>query len=829
MEDNVELVALAEVPLLGRLVNYPPLSSTHPKLKSYPLSELSSAENRRVQEALVVHDLLNVLVGLEGAYIRYNNSYDPYKDVTPEFKIAKVMDPSLKSFSKRIAKLGKHYVALNKAAERWSNLAYGVVLQRLGFEIKNYLRNTYLSFVVETLERNFKTNPNFSIREMEQMVNDFDIAKNLELLFTLYERIAREDKLRQNMDKMQEDFKNFMDDLKSQGELQNGIILATDTSILPIAKGGIALGIMQDLIHENLGDRSNVSFLKNLLNKIAEDYFETFKNWMTQGELNDPYDEFMIVDTMKHVNGISSLLKYGDRVWDTQYVIRKDGLLKQFFSQEDNNDLLFKLLITGKILNVLRTCLGLNKLPISETYHDSLIISNFTDLMEGNNLELIINMWYKRANELCLKMFLDGYDLHNFLKGLQKYYFGYNYSNGMKKFLSQNLLELTRRYRPNGTDKIKLQKKFELDKKYNDNNDLILELMTLQLDDQSFEETILPYVNQNSYEMGDDQQLSELKSTTGVETDDLLHANNFQNLKDILLREVRTSESHIQSDTILGSGANESAKQPKSNIHHLCFEIMVPYPLNIIVTRTCIVQYQIISRYLYILQYYSRMLDDTWLETHKNSIWKYPGYSQIVRQQIVKRCRILNNKMSQFTKLILEYFTQDVIEREMKNTSANIESIYGWQTGLQESLTNIMTNCCLSQLIEIQLQIFEIIHKFCKFITSMRRALCQLDVKLYQTFVYSGGSTSSSSTNSTASTKMKPFSEEQSSRMTSDLIKYINVVAQGFELHTIAFKEGLSHYHHNNPTSSTGGTTAGTANLIANENQSTRLLSSLNF
>lgn len=829
VEDHVRLVTgRMDQPLLERIVNYLGPASTHGKLKSYPLSELSSPEHRRVQEALVVHDLLNVLVGLEGVYIRYNNRYDTYSEIIPEFKIAKMMDPSLKSLSKRIAKLGKYYVTLSKAAEKWSQLKCGVVLQRLGYEIKSFLRYNYLQFVVDKLERSFKSNVNFSIREMEQMLNDFEIGKHMELLFTLYERIAEEDRSRHNMDKTEEDFKNFMEDLKSQGRAQNGTILATDTSIMPMAKGGIVLGIVQDLIHENLGDRTNVLFLKDLLNKIAEDYFLILKNWLSRGELNDPFDEFMIVDTMKHVNGVTSLLKYGDRVWDTQYVVRKDGLLKQFINQRDNNDLLFKLLITGKLLNVLRTSLDLHKLPVDMTTNNINLFSSFTELLEGNSLELFINRWYQRANEICSKMFLQGYQLKRFLQSLQKHFFGKKNGRGISDFFSQNMTELTRRYKPNGSDKIKLQKSFEQNRNFGVADDLIEQLMVLQLDDQSFEESVLPYVNQNSEEMDVDNGLvnGKLVANNEVEIADLLNASNFQNLKDILLREIRQSErSRTQHDNIAHEDINDVIKQRKSNIHHLCFEIMIPYPLNIIVTRTCIVQYQSISRYLYLVQYYSKLLEDTWMEINKHQIWKYQGYSPIVRQQIIKRCRIVHSKMNQFIKLVLEYFVQDVVEKEMKTNTTSTQNIFDWQTGLQESLTNIMTNCCLSQLLQIQLQIFEIIHKFCKFLTSMRRELCQLDIHLYHSFVGSGATTSADTNNYG---KKRAFNEHEATKLIPDLIKYINLVSQGFEQHTIAFKEGLMHYHYSNHAPANAMSGQGSVMLI-DETQSTRLLSSLNL
>lgn len=795
VEDYVELSNEARNgPLLGRLVNYQPLFSTHPKLRSYPLGELSSPDQKRTQEALVVRDLLNVLVGLEGVYIRYNNHYDPHSHEVPEFKIAKTMDPSLKSFSKRIARLGKYYIVLTKMAEQWSEPSCGNILHRLGFEVKRFLRQNYLRFIADRLERDYKESVTFSISELEQIITDVEITKQLELLYTVSERIEREDKTRRKMDLMKEDFNNFINDLKSQGLSSNAFILATDTRVLPIAKGGVVLRIIQDLVHENLGDRSNVSFLKNILNNVAGNYCEMLFKWLTQGELNDPYDEFMVIDTMKNSSDITPHMKYGDRLWDTQFVIRKDGLLKQYDSPA-GNELLFMVLTTGKIMNLVKTSLGKSSILLATGRDDE--IGNFCELMEGSTLELYVNKWYTEANRLCLKMYIEGYDLVKVIRLLQKHYFGYRNANGVARFLQKNMIELTRRYRRNGYELEKMQRAFEIDRETmcSFSDDLIKQLLNLQLDDQSFEMVILQYVRQDIIE---DEERNEPTAPGGGDGARLLRANNFQNLKDILLQELTNNPD-----------AGEDLRAAKSNIYYLNFEMIVPYPISVIVTRPCIVQYQIISRYQFILHYYSKLLDDTWIEINKNIVWKYRGFSSVIRQRVIKRSRILHNQMSQFVKLVLEYFSQDVIEPEMNSMTriTKNKSIVDWQSSSQECLTNVMTNCCLSHLVEIQLQIFEIIHKFCKFITSLRGEFCKLDRNLYEMYAGLSGRRLHTSTNI--------YGEEESTRRVAEFIAYINSVGNGFYQHVSAFKEGLSHHYRNNRSRDTNSDNYSTFRLLS--------------
>ncbi|CCE64328.1 hypothetical protein TPHA_0H01200 [Tetrapisispora phaffii CBS 4417] len=798
VEDNVKLLEsindldlsgdFLDPPFLGRQVNYQPLSNTDSKIKTYPLNLLSDPKQSRIQESLVVHDLLNIILGLEGAYIRYNNAYSPYSDNTiPEFKIAKMMDSSLKSICHRIIKLGQLYIILTKLSEKWSDLKYGKTLQRLSFEIRHFLHETYLKFVVDTLENEYKNNPTFTIRDFEQLTNAHDISKKMRLLYDICSKIQKEMEERQAMDHMQEDFNNFMNDLKEQSQFKNGMILVTDTSLQSIAKGGIILKILKNLIQENLGDRVSIEFLKTILNSVAIDYYKMLNSWLIQGELEDPYEEFMIMDTMKNEDTISSTLKFGDRVWDTQYIIRKDGLLDEF-SLSDGSDRLFKVLMTGKLLNVVKMSYNIVQLPIDET--EPIETPTFVDLMESTNLDIYIDKWYKRANKMCLDMYLENYDLIHFIRLLQKHYFGYQNGNHLHKFLSKNMFDLTRYYSSKNHEHLELrfQGNLEAEKlSRQDEDDIVLKLLNLQLDTQSFEKVVSQYINESNFVNSSESAFGN----NNMKKDSIFEASNFQTLREMLVEDV-------ESDKL-------TEKSIKSTIHYIQHEVIIPFPLNVIVTRTSMVQFQIISRYTYLLQYYSKLLDDTWYEINKNLIWRYNGFSMEIKRNIIQKCRITHNKMNKFVKVILEYYSQNVIEAEMTNfinfSNLNGTNIIDWQLNLQECLTNIMTNCCLSQMFQMQLQIFEIIYKFCKFITSMRRTLCKIDPILFDRYLSHKNESDYNDIKEHDETKSYIFNEEEAiSKIIPELLYYTNGMSNSFEQHRAAFMEGLNHYYHRNRT-----------------------------
>ncbi|CAI4052108.1 hypothetical protein N7582_005366 [Saccharomyces uvarum] len=721
VDDRAELLGYTNnIPLLGKLVNHQPLWSTNPKLKSFSLEKLSAPDQRRIQEALVVKDLLNVLIGLEGTYIRYFNEYEPSDPETLiEFKIAKKMDPSFKTFSRRIVRYGKQYMILTKAYETWSDATFGMVLQRFGYEIRKFLEDVYLKILVERLERDFNKVPNFSIRELEQIINETEVTKQMELLYNIYEEVCKEIEERRTNHSSQDDFNNFMDNMKNESSLHLRLMVAFDTTIYPVPKGGVIIKIFQQKILENMGDRSNVVFLKKLLNNISQDYCTMLYEWLTQGSLNDPYQEFMIYDDLE--GKTDNIFDARDRAWDTQYFIRKDVLLRDCDSQEDKN-LLFKILRTGILLKVVRASLQISTIPPNNGDAPIQEIQDFAELMEGTNFELYVEKCYNRANKIFLKLFFQGYDLVNVSKQLQKIFFGYQYGHNVLKFLNKNMGELTKHYRNiNSANHDKLVQNFELDRQSEHPNNLMRQLLTIQLDREALPQVLSHYLQiypelPENYSMTDD-------------SDPLMQANNFKNMNAILFDELS------KRGTGAGHEPNPELDMSRSVIYHLKFDVNIPYPLNIIISRTCMIKYQIISRYQLVLQYHSRLLDDTWMDLNKNYIWKYRGYSSSVKRGIIRTTRVLHGKMNHFIKAIMEYFNQNVIDKEVQTLEKSYNSptlAVDIQNDLEGGLTNIMTNRCLSDLIPLQLQIFDIVYKFCKFIKSIRTKLCQLDPVLYE-------------------------------------------------------------------------------------------------
>ncbi|CEP63190.1 gamma-tubulin-complex subunit SPC97 LALA0_S07e04500g [Lachancea lanzarotensis] len=771
VNDICHLETLQEKSLLSRLVNFQPLTSSHAKVKSYPLNQI---KNQRVQEALVVRDLLNVLIGLEGVYIRYNNSYQPelgqQDDIRgPDFRIAKNMDLSLKSFAKWIVKFGKIFVVLTRFSERYSEPVYGSVMHRLCFEIRQFLTYDYVRNIIEQAETEFLTNPLFSIRGLGQLLTQ-NCAHKAQLLYDLVQEIMREMNRRALLNREEADFQNFMQDLRKEKNNtdfsvsnESNALFITDSRINVHARGGVILQMIQDKIDVNRGNERNVTFLQKLFEDVSVQYCSMLDSWLINGSLEDPYNEFMVADTAQlssRQEAIRLTSLNSERLWDTQYVIRKDGVLNDF----ENGNIAFKVLMTGKLLNLFRNCCNLQ--TTTGILPDENLKYPLTRLPQRTELLLYVDLHYSRANKLTHFLFYNGYDLPQILLEFHHNFLLFNNPGFFKEFFNRSLVELTKLRTDTVEEKLRRTFQEYQRSREDDGGKVVLPLLNLQLDKSCFHRVI--------------QQFS-METSTDKDNANLMQARNFENLRDLLLQDLDMQE-------VSESGQTKKTEFEYS-IHHLQFEIVVPYPFNTIISRTCIFQYQAIQRYLLLLHYYNKVLEDTWFEINKNKIWRHSGFNKDVHLWI-RRCRVVHFRMAQFMKLMLEYTSLDVIqnewlelEKQTRNATSTGFDLPQFQSALQNFLTQQMTHSLLTNasLVRLLVQITDIVHRFCKFVTSLRKTLCLLDVRL---FSYYHGQLS----------KEMQYDESAALQKLQELQQYLDLVWNSFSQHKSAFAEGVRYY-----------------------------------
>ncbi|AMD21179.1 HEL101Cp [Eremothecium sinecaudum] len=713
----------------SRLSNYQPITHTELKVKSYPLDQIV---NQSVQESLVIRDLLHVLVGYEGVYIRYNNSYDPtkrdngtmlYDIIGPDFKIAKNMDPSLKSVAKRISKTGRLYVILSEFISRFELTKFGTVIHRLCSVIREFIQDEYLPFIVGRMERSFREDTCFGIQIMEQMLNE-EIVYRARLLYELVVNVMKEMERRDKMDLAKADFDNFMQDLKMGGEngssddsSVNGM-LVTDTRVSPVAKGGVVLQILLEKLRKNWGDHRNLQFLRHVWTKVSEPYCEMLNAWLVKGELNDPYGEFLISNTSTDgniaLNSINS-----ERLWDTQYVIRKEGLTEQF----QDRQLQYKVLMTGKLLNLFKQCCRSTALLPDVDEQEGVV----KEIPEGTQLLVYLDKWYQRANNMCWELFQDGYQLPKALYQFHRHFMLYNNEDFQNKFFGRSMIELTRS--KSKSIELRLQRTWQQYQRYcvTTGQDLVLQLTTLRLDPMSLADVIMQFEENDETETALPTNSipapTLFASSTAVTRNSLFQARNFTSLKDMLLRDLEAPPHSAGSlSDASGQTSPNTPKKPLHSIHHLQFDIIIPFPLNTLISKPFVVEYQIVQRHLLLLLYYNHLLEDTWFETNK--VW--PARPQSPIRGTLKRARVLHNYLAQLLKALYEYTAYDVIDPDWRRLTSVIHGkpvpFARLQLALHDYLASVMASNLLTDthLHRLVLQILEITHRFCKFISALR-------------------------------------------------------------------------------------------------------------
>ncbi|CDO91925.1 unnamed protein product [Kluyveromyces dobzhanskii CBS 2104] len=724
VRDVVESVHLVgeNVGPFGRRVNAAPLCSEEIKVKAYPIEKTSS---ERVQESLVVRDLLLVLQGYEGVYIRYNSSYRPDSMAGPEYKVVKMMNVTFKSFSKKLIKIGSIFVKLNKFQQWCCDERYGRIMHRLGHEIRRFLYEDYLTCVKE-LEVRFKQDVRFSIRDLEMILVDGFIYK-FRLLDQIVDRILNSMRERSDMDRVQMDFDNFMEDLRQDTNDELDLRVLYDTRVSLYVKGGSLISIVQEKMEQEQGDERHTEFLSLVLDSLNSVYSIMFDEWMQEGKLDDFHEEFLISDTVSDVDEekLAKMLD-NERLWDTRFVIRKDGLLPQFRDKE----LQQKILMTGKIWNLILVCCGSSAV---KTVASGKSDSRNVDITNDTFLKGYVNECYQQANAVCIKMLYEGYHMDQFMSIIhdQSYVHGVIDQLWNSKFLSKSLFELTRT--PTETMLNKLQRHFEdilKEVHVTDNYQkmLLMQLTSVRVETVPFYETLRQFI--------DEQE-------TG-----LLNADNFQQLKRMLVSEEQNHETRRK-------------KNSTPTAMYVQFETSIPYPLNIIWTKPVMVQYQMVQRLILILAYHERLLEDTWFEISKNEYWKGGFTSRYrkdehemttsekqlhedddddtyLRTQCIRLARVLHFQMRSMVKEKRNQVTSAAAESAANtsgatntSTSSNNHHPYSRlphdllnvQQTVQDHVTNVVSVAGLTSLPHIELQeaTLDVIHSFIRYVASWRR------------------------------------------------------------------------------------------------------------
>lgn len=346
----------------------PTLSMISSRRNSFGRDLITNAEANRslgghspaVQELLVLDNLLFMMVGIEGNYLRVRrgrakeNSLSLYVDPT--------MDSSLQDLAKRVLPLCENYLIVSQFAETRRHFQYGLVNHAFAAALRAILQDYYAM--------------------VAQLEHQFHKARlSLQGLWFFCQPML-------------------------------GVMQALASVVQKAAArnltGAAILNLLQSQAKSMAGDSSGRALLQKLTQAASVPYFGILEKWVSEGVIDDPYGEFLI-DENKALQKESLSQDYHATYWHQRYSLGQDvpGFLSGFAET---------ILTAGKYLNAVRECGCTLKIPFANDAHATVPGT------ERPYLERI-NVAYNHASAELVNLIVNKFDLMGRLRSVKHYFF----------------------------------------------------------------------------------------------------------------------------------------------------------------------------------------------------------------------------------------------------------------------------------------------------------------------------------------------------------------------------------------------------------------------
>ncbi|KAL8735199.1 MAG: hypothetical protein Q9166_001075 [cf. Caloplaca sp. 2 TL-2023] len=612
---QASLIPHTTAPLAAR-ISVPLSASLLPEsLQPLPLQQLSP----QAQEAAILDDLLYVLMGFEGQYIRYVDSYKPTveKDrlAGPSFRLLPGLDPSLRDLTKFVLKMATYYSAIDAFVEVQSREEFGAINHALCASIRKLLKD-YLVLIAQ-LENQLITNESFSLHVLH--LHTLPTNHMMFQVYTLAQEILKknallEDDLDDSIDGF-DDVDNILEQLREGGELLPGGMSKT------ICKGGNVLRLLTERLAYMSGDPAARTLLQTLLRDASRPYMTMLNEWLHHGGIKDPHAEFLIKE-QKSIKREKLEEDYTDEYWEKRYTIRDPDVPPQLEAVKD------KVLLAGKYLNVVRECGGVD---ISTEVHD--VPKSFDDPRFLDN----INGAYAHANSSLLSLLLTTHALPARLQAM-KHYFFLDHSDFFTYFLDLSASELKKPFR--NVNVSKLQSLL----------DLVLRQPGSIAAQDPFKEDVKVQMN----DVGLTKFLMGVVNVRGIDQDEST---------DNAAEKYRTPATHASST---------EEDNAMTGFEALEFKFSVPFPLSLVISSKTVLRYQILFRYLLSMRHLETLLVNSWEDHNKVLSWTHRSKEGRRLEMWKRRAWTLRSRMLVFVQQFTYYCTAEVIEPNWQRLIAKV-------------------------------------------------------------------------------------------------------------------------------------------------------------
>ncbi|KAK9708709.1 gamma tubulin complex Spc97/GCP2 subunit Alp4, variant 3 [Basidiobolus ranarum] len=553
------------------------------------------------------------------------------------------MEPSLQDLVSKIAPIVTYYTSIENFIAIYSRFDCGKVNHALCAAIRELLKE-YTMLVVQ-LEQKFRETPEFTLHKLW-----YHISPTLETMRSLHKLImAIHNEVRRN----------------SRG-------------VTSYPKGHVILDVMVKLYVDWGGDQSTKYLFAHLLSKASAPYFQMLLSWIHQGELRDPYGEFMVkVRSMKNFEW-----KYdvNDTLWERQYLFR-DGRIPSFL--EPYKD---KILLAGKYLNIMKRY-GTLKARTKTTSGEDISPEIRLNAQEGQVIDVLqaleggryikeIDDAYIYSNRLLLDLLMKEKQAFIRLRSMKRYFF-LDQSDFFNHFLDLAWPELRKPYLEASFSKLQL-------------------FLDLALRNPDSPVSADPFR----------EELRVTKSGHSL-------VSRFES-PNISGKNTRDIESDLQRNLVnLTSDANKSA------MDMLNLDINIEFPFSLVISPRAVAKYQQIFRHLAKLKGVEKQLTNVWSLSRQiqHSNKQKDKESLKFTMQIQVQC----HRMLQFVQQIIYFVSSEVLEPNWSKLERQLIKVNTVDQVLQchtDFLDSCLHECMIDSSNESRRQVLYMILDVCSRFTS---------------------------------------------------------------------------------------------------------------
>lgn len=329
-----------------------------------------------------------------------------------------------------------------------------------------------------------------------------------------------------------------------------------------------------------------------------------------------------------------------------------------------------KVLLAGKYLNVIRESgsgdlleeLRTDSQASLQTVNATLVSPEGSVDMTSEAFQLQLDAAYYTANKACLKLLIERQSLFARLRSL-KHHFFLDHGDSFTHFLDSAEHELSKKAKYVSTSKLQ-------------------SLFDLAIRNPSSASSADPYKEDVTVVMSATTLTEWLAKINSVDS----------NLP---------SGSHEDGDHApdSASAAGDSGKDRKKEEKHvlmgieaLSLDYTVDFPLSLVLSRKCILRYQLIFRHLLALKHLEQALTSSWLEHTKNPVWR-KRTPHIGLEKWKNRVFTLTCRMLAFVQQMYAFAVSEVLETNWRLLMKRIETVETVDQ-LLDYHNDFLSDCC---------------------------------------------------------------------------------------------------------------------------------------